>query len=67
MNRNKCIEKKISGINKKIRRVKKKKNREALIAKREVLKTELNWNPEVRLIDGAFGGAYSKYRIDGGH
>ena len=46
--------------------MKKKKNREALIAKREALKAELNWNPEVRLIDGAFGVAYSKYRIDGG-
>ena len=65
-NRNKRIEKKISEINKKIRRAKKKKNREALIAKREALKAELNWNPEVRLIEGAFGGAYSKYRIDGG-
>ena len=46
--------------------MKKKKNREALIAKREALKAELNWNPEVRLIDRAFGSAYSKYRIDGG-
>ena len=46
--------------------MKKKKNKEALIAKREALKAELNWNPEVRLIEGAFGGAYSKYRIDGG-
>ena len=44
----------------------KKKNKKALIAKREALKAELNWNPEVRLIEGAFGGAYSKYRIDGG-
>ena len=65
-NRNKCIEEKIAEINKKIRRAKMKKNREASIAKREALKAELNWNPEVRLIDGAFGGAYSKYRIDGG-
>ena len=56
---------KIAEINKKIRRVKKKKNREALIAKREALKAELNWNPEVRLIDGVFGGAYSRYKIDG--
>ena len=66
LNGNKRIEKKISEINKKVRRAKKKKNREALIAKREALKAELNWNPEVRLIDRAFGGAYSKYRIDGG-
>ena len=65
LNRNKRIEKKIAEINKKIRRVKNKKNREALITKREALKAELNWNPEVRLIDGAFGGAYSRYRIDG--
>ena len=46
--------------------MKKKKNKEALITKREALKAELNWNPEVRLIEGAFGSAYSKYRIDGG-
>ena len=65
-NRNKCIEKKISEIKKKIRRAKKKKNREALIAKRETLKAELNWNPEVRLIEGAFGRAYRRYRIGGG-
>ena len=45
--------------------MKKKKNKEALIAKREVLKAELNWNPEVRLIDRSFSGAYSRYRIDG--
>ena len=64
--RNKCIQKKIAEINKKIRRAKKKKNKEALIAKREALKAELNWNPEVRLIEGAFGSAYGKYRINGG-
>ena len=46
--------------------MKKKKNKEALITIREALKAELNWNPEVRLIEGAFGGAYSKYRINGG-
>ena len=46
--------------------MKKKKNREALTAKREVLKAELNWNPVVRLIDRAFRGAYSKNKIDGG-
>ena len=65
-NRNKRIEKKIAEINKKIRRAKKKKDREALITKREALKAELNWNPEFRLIERAFSGAYSKYRIDGG-
>ena len=67
--KNKCIEAKIAEINKKIRRVKNKKNKEHLIAKREALKTETlharwqgpatwstesNWNPEFRLIDGAF-------------
>ena len=64
-NKNKCIEVKIAELNKKIRRAKNKKNKERLIAKREALKTELNWNLEVKLIEGAFGGAYSKYRIDG--
>ena len=65
-NRSKRIETKIAELNKKIRRVKNKRNKECLIAKREALKTELNWNLEVRLIEGAFGSAYSKYRIDGG-
>ena len=41
-NRNEHIEKKIAEINKKIRRVKKKKNKEALITKSEALKAELN-------------------------
>ena len=40
------------------------------MAKREALKTEAqsvesNWNPEFRLIDGAFNGAYRRYRING--
>ena len=65
-NRIKCIEKKIAEINKKIRRAKKKKNREASIAKREALKAELNWNPGPRTLEGAFGRAYRRYRIDGG-
>ena len=64
-NMSKHIETKIAELNKKIRRAKKKKNKEALIAKKEALKAELNWNPEVRLVDGAFSGAYSKCRIDG--
>ena len=72
-NKNKCIEAKIAELNKKIRRAKNKKNKEHLIAKREALKTETlracsgesNWNPEFRLIDGAFNGAYRRYRIDG--
>ena len=48
--------------------MKNRRNKGHLIAKREALKTELNWNPEVRLMhrnEGAFVGAYSKYRIDG--
>ena len=69
-NRSKHIEAKIAELNKKIRRVKNKKNKEDLIAKREALKTEArsaesNWNPQFRLIDGAFDGAYRRYRIDG--
>ena len=72
-NKNKCIEAKIAELNKKIRRAKNKKNKECLIAKREALKTETlnarfvesNWNPEFRLINGAFDGAYRRYRIDG--
>ena len=63
LNRNKCIEAKIAEINKKIRRAKKNKIRSALIAKREALKAELNWGP--RLLEGVFGGAYRRYRIDG--
>ena len=61
----KCIGAKIAEINKKIRRAKNRRNKECLIAKREALKTKLDWNPEVRLIEGAFGSAYSKYRIYG--
>ena len=67
LRRSKRIEKKIAEINRKIRRAK-KKNRETLIAKREALKMELaeeNWNPEVKVLDGAFGRAYRRYRIDG--
>ena len=56
-NRSKCIETKIAELNKKIRRVKNRRNKECLITKREALKTELNWNMEVRLIKGAFGSA----------
>ena len=47
--------------------------RSALIAKREALRAELNWarltGPASRwgprLLEGAFGGAYRRYRIDG--
>ena len=62
---NKRLKKKIENINRKIRRVKggnKAKNN--LIAKREALKLQLN-DTTTGLIEGAFGGNYSKYRIDG--
>ena len=60
---NKRIENKIADLNKKIRRVKNKKNKERLIAKRDSLKIELSWGPKE--LEGAFGGAYRHYRIDG--
>ena len=63
LNRSKCMEAKISEINKKIRRVRHRRNKECLIAKREALCAELNWGP--RQLEGAFGGAYRRYRIDG--
>ena len=62
---NKRLKKKIEDLNRKIRRVKggnKAKNR--LMAKREALKLQLS-DTTPRLIEGAFGGAYSKYRING--
>ena len=62
-NRNKHIQAKIDGLNKKIRRVMNRRNKEHLIAKRDSLRLELNWGP--RQLDGAFGGAYRHYRIDG--
>ena len=61
--RPKCIEVKIAEINKKIRRAKNGRNKQCLITKREALKAELNWGP--RQLDGAFGGAYRRYQIDG--
>ena len=63
LNRNKRMEAKIAEINKKIRRAKNRRNKEHLIAKREALKAELNWGP--RLLEGAFGSAYRRYRVDG--
>ena len=63
LNRNKCIEAKIAEITKKIRRAKNRMNKEHLIAKREALKAELNWGP--RLLEGAFGSTYRRYRADG--
>ena len=62
-NRNECIEAKIAEINKKIRRAKNRRNKERLIAKRNSLRLDLNWGP--KQLDGAFGGAYRCYRIDG--
>ena len=59
----KRIENKIAELNKKIRRAKNKKKKERLIAKRNSLKIELNWGPKE--LEGAFGGAYRRYRIDG--
>ena len=62
---NKRIKKKIEDINRKIRRAKGKTKRN-LIAKRDALKTQLfDTNLTPKLVEGAFGGAYSRYRIDG--
>ena len=58
-NSNKRIENKIAELNKKIRSVKNKKNKERLIAKRNSLRL----GPKD--LEGAFGGAYRCYRIDG--
>ena len=62
-NRNKHIEAKIAEINKKIRRAKNRRNKERLIANRNSLRLDLNWGP--KQLDGAFGGAYRRYWIDG--
>ena len=58
-NSNKRIENKIAELNKKIRRAKNKKNKERLIAKRNSLRL----GPKE--LEGVFGGAYRRYRIDG--
>ena len=58
-NPNKRIENKIAELNKKIRRAKNKKSKERLIAKRNSLRL----GPKE--LEGAFGGAYRRYRIDG--
>ena len=60
---NKRIEAKITKLNKKIRRAKNKRNKERLIAKQDSLKLKSNWG--LRSLDGAFGGAYRRYKIDG--
>ena len=58
-NSNKRIENEVVKLNKKIRRAKNKKNKERLIAKRNSLRL----GPKE--LEGAFGGAYRHYRIDG--
>ena len=63
LNRSKRIETKKAELNKKIRRAKNRRNKECLIAQREALKAELNWGP--RQLEGAFSGAYRRYRIAG--
>ena len=62
-NRDKCIEAKIAEINKKIRRAKNRRNKEHLMAHRNALRAEFRWGP-IQL-EGAFNGAYRRYRIDG--
>ena len=61
--RPKHLEVKIAELNKKIRRAKNGRNKRHIIAKRGALQAELNWGP-IQL-EGAFGGAYRRYRIDG--
>ena len=64
----KRIERTISELNKKIRRAKKNKVKEALIVKREALRSKLadvTWNQEARVLEGAFGRTYRRYRRDG--
>ena len=62
-NRSKRIETKIAKLNRKVRRVKNRRNKERLITKREALRAELAWGP--RQLEGAFSGTYRRYRIDG--
>ena len=64
----KRIERKIAELNKKVRRAKRNKIKEALIAKRKALRSKLadgKWNPEAKVLEGAFGRAYRRYRTDG--
>ena len=60
---NKKVRKKLEELNRKIRRAKGKSKRN-LIRKREALKLQLI-DTSPKLIYGAFGGNYSKYRIEG--
>ena len=57
------IKRKIEDINRKLRRAKGKTKRNLLI-KRDLLRLQLS-DTTPRLIEGAFGGNYSKYRING--
>ena len=59
----KRIKKKIEDLNRKIRRAK-GKSKKNLMIKRDALKLQLS-NTTPKLIEGAFGGNYSKYRING--
>ena len=64
---NKRIKNKIVDLNRKIRRAK-GRMKHNLIAKRDALRSQLESqlvDPTPRLTEGAFGGAYSRYRIDG--
>ena len=64
---NKRIKNKIADLNREIRRAEGKMKRN-LIAKRDVLQSQLadlTQHLSPCLIEGAFGGAYSRYRIDG--
>ena len=60
---NKRIRRKLEELNRRIRRAKGKSKRN-LMLKREALKLQLI-DASPKLIDGAFGGNYSKYRIEG--
>ena len=60
---NKRVRKKLEELNRKIRRAKGKSKRNIML-KREALKLQLI-DASPKLIDGAFGGNYSKYRIEG--
>ena len=59
----KRLKKKIEDINRKIRRAK-GKSKGNLMIKRDALRLQLT-DTTPRLIEGVFGGAYSKYRING--
>ena len=60
---NKRIKNKIADLNRTIRRAKCKTKRN-LIAKRDALKLQ-QFDVKPKIIEGAFGGSYSRYRING--